>query len=109
VHKIPLFGKNIKRGDFVLIKLLNHNIEKLIQILQKSNLQDISMFMGNRKRMLFSNFFAGIFRGMGFSIGFTLVTAIVIIILQRIVLLNIPIIGEYLNDIIAILEMSQQK
>jgi len=92
-----------------LLKLLNHNIEKLIEMMQKSQIREISMFLGSKKRMFFSNFFAGIFRGIGFSIGFTIITAIVIIILQKIVLLNIPVIGEYLNDIIQILEMSQQK
>lgn len=92
-----------------MLKLLNKNIEKLIEMLQKSNLEDIAMFLGSKKRMFFSNFFAGIFRGIGFSIGFTIVTAIVIIILQKIVLLNIPVIGEYLSDIVEILEMSQQK
>jgi len=92
-----------------LIELINKNIEKLIEIMQKSQIREISMFLGSKKRMFFSNFFAGIFRGIGFSIGFTIITAIVIIILQKIVLLNIPVIGEYLNDIIQILEMSQQK
>ena len=85
---------------FFLIELLNKNIEKLIDIMQKSNLKDIAMFLGSKKRMFFSNFFAGVLRGIGFSIGFTIITGIVIIVLQKIVLLNIPIIGEYINDII---------
>jgi len=91
-----------------LLELLNKNIERLIEMMQKSQLHDIAMFLGSKKRMFFSNFFAGIFRGIGFSIGFTIITAIVIIILQKIVLLNIPVIGEYINDVIAILEASQR-
>lgn len=91
----------------ILLKILNDNIEKLIDMLQKSNLEDIAMFLGSKKKMFFSNFFAGIFRGIGFSIGFTIITAIVIIILQKIVLLNIPVIGEYLRDIVDFLKMSQ--
>lgn len=91
-----------------MLKILNDNIEKLIEMMQKSNLEDISLFLGSKKRMFFSNFFAGIFRGIGFSIGFTIVTAIVIIILQKIVLLNIPVIGEYIGDIVDLLKMSQR-
>ena len=91
-----------------MLKILNDNIEKLIEMMQKSNLEDISLFLGSKKRMFFSNFFAGIFRGIGFSIGFTIVTAIVIIILQKIVLLNIPVIGEYIGDIVDFLKMSQR-
>ena len=47
---------------------------------------------------------AGIFRGVGIGIGFTIITAILIIILQKIVMLNIPIIGEYISDIIEIVK-----
>ena len=93
---------------FILLKLLNKNIERLIEMMQKAQLHDIAMFLGSKKRMFFSNFFAGIFRGIGFSIGFTIITAIVIIVLQKIVLLNIPVIGDYINDVIAILEASQR-
>lgn len=91
-----------------MLKLLNKNIERLIEMMQKAQLHDIAMFLGSKKRMFFSNFFAGIFRGIGFSIGFTIITAIVIIVLQKIVLLNIPVIGDYINDVIAILEASQR-
>lgn len=91
-----------------MLKLLNKNIERLIEMMQKAQLHDIAMFLGSKKRMFFSNFLAGIFRGIGFSIGFTIITAIVIIVLQKIVLLNIPVIGDYINDVIAILEASQR-
>lgn len=108
MYKTLIIGKKYRKGVFfTLLKILNDNIEKLIEMMQKSNLEDIAMFLGSKKRMFFSNFFAGIARGIGFSIGFTIVTAIVIIILQKIVLLNIPVIGEYLNDVVDFLEKSK--
>lgn len=108
-YKTPFFGKNIKKECLILLKKLNENIENLTSMMQKSNLEDISMFLGSKKRMFFSNLFAGIFRGIGFGIGFTIITAVVIIILQKVILLNIPVIGDYLRDIVEILQISQHK
>ena len=50
---------------------------------------------------------AGIFRGIGIGIGVTIITAILVSVLQKIVMLNIPIIGKYVSDIIAIVEKSK--
>ena len=41
---------------------------------------------------------------MGIGIGVTIITAILIILLQKIVTLNIPVIGEYIADIVEIVE-----
>ena len=57
--------------------------------------------------MLKRNLIAGIFRGIGIGIGVTVITAILIILLQRIVALNIPIIGEYITDIVDIVQKSR--
>ena len=57
--------------------------------------------------MIIRNLIAGIFRGIGIGIGVTVITAILIYILQKIVMLNIPIIGEYISDIVEIVERSR--
>ena len=57
--------------------------------------------------MIIRNLIAGIFRGIGIGIGVTVITAILIYILQKIVTLNIPIIGEYISDIVEIVERSR--
>ncbi len=62
-------GKKIPQREcfLFLLKILNDSIEKLIDMLQKSNLEDIAMFLGKVKReCFFSNFFAGIARGTRF-------------------------------------------
>ena len=46
----------------------------------------------------------GIAKGIGIGIGFTILTAILLIVLQKIVTLNIPIIGDYIADIVKIVE-----
>ena len=49
----------------------------------------------------------GIAKGIGIGIGFTVLTAILLIILQKIVTLNIPVIGDYIADIVEIVQNSR--
>ena len=91
--------KKIKKLEKMIIEL-NNNIAR-------NNLIDFSEILGNWKILLKRNLIAGIFKGIGIGIGFTIITAIIVYILQRIVRLNIPIIGEYISDIVDIVEKSR--
>ena len=96
-----MFIKNKK------INLLEKSIEQLNKIMQEGNFVELSYLLGNKKEMFIRNFFAGISRGVGIGIGVTIITAILVIILQKIVTFNIPIIGEYIADIVAIVQKSR--
>ena len=63
--------------------------------------------MGNKKQILVRNFLAGISKGVGIGIGFTIITAILILVLQQVVKLNIPIIGQFVADIMDIVEQTK--
>ena len=89
------------------IELLNASINNLIETFQKSNIEEWSYIFGSKKEIIKRNLLAGIFRGVGIGIGVTIITAILIILLQRIVALNIPIIGEYIADIVEIVQKSR--
>ena len=88
-------------------KILEKAIEKLNNTLQEGNISELAMLLGNKKEMLKRNLIAGIFRGVGIGIGVTIITAILIIFLQKIVALNIPVIGEYITDIVDIVQRSR--
>ena len=89
------------------IKVLNTSINNLIETFQKSNIEEWTYIFGSKKEIIKRNFIAGIFRGVGIGIGVTIITAILVIILQKIVTLNIPIIGEYIADIVEIVQRSR--
>jgi len=48
------------------------------------------------------NFLGGIFRGLGFAVGMTVLAALVLYILQWLVLLNLPIIGDFIAELVRI-------
>ena len=89
------------------VNILNNSIEKLNDTLQKGNIEDLTYILGSKKEIIIRNFLAGIFRGVGIGIGVTIITAILIIILNKIVALNIPLIGKYVSDIVEIVEKSK--
>lgn len=76
-------------------------------MLQDMNIHDSLYILGSKKEIIKRNLLAGIARGIGGGIGFTIITAVIIYFLQKIVRLNIPIIGEYIKDIIDLVQRTQ--
>ncbi len=102
----------IKGGFFMWLKkkkanILEKSIENLSNTLQEGNLIEWSYLLGNKKEIIKRNLLAGIFRGVGIGIGVTIITAMLVMLLQKIVTLNIPVIGEYIADIVEIVERSR--
>ena len=87
--------------------LLLKQIDRLNRSLLESNILDIAQLLGNRKKLLITNLIAGVSRGIGIGIGVTIITALLILLLRKIVSLNIPIIGEYIADIVEIVQKSR--
>lgn len=90
------------------LDLIYEKIDELNQVWLKNNLLDLSEILGNRKELIKRNLISGIFKGIGIGIGVTLITAIIVYLLQKIVKLNIPVIGEYVTDIIEIVERNRR-
>lgn len=85
-------------------KGLKKQIEDLNNKLENIKLNEYVLLMNDTKKLLWKNFISGVSKGIGSAIGFTILGAIVLIILRKIVLLNIPVIGRYLKDILDIVE-----
>ena len=85
-------------------KRIEKKIDRINNLLIKSNIIEISYLLGNKKEILKRNLIAGISRGVGIGIGISLITALIVFLLRRLIMLNIPIIGEYIADIVSIVE-----
>lgn len=91
----------------MFFKKLNEKIDKISKNLEKANIIEFSYIMGNKKEILKRNLIAGISRGVGIGIGITVVTAIIVYLLRKLIMLNIPVIGDYIADIVEIVEKSK--
>ena len=88
-------------------KLLLKNLEQLNFALSRNRVLELTELLGNKKQLLFRNLLSGMAKGIGIGIGFTILTAILLIMLQKIGTLNIPVIGDYIADIVEIVESKQ--
>lgn len=83
----------------------NHNdpkqaqAELLLQRLDNAGLTEYVKLSQKTGKILWLNFLSGIARGLGFSIGATLVLAVVYKILARIISMNIPYLTELLQQV----------
>lgn len=91
----------------MFLRKINKKIDKINKMLEKSNIIELSYIIGNKKEILKRNLIAGISRGVGIGIGVTIITAIIIYFLQKLIKLNIPVIGDYIADIVEIVERSR--
>ncbi len=88
----------------MFLRKLDKDIEKLNKTIESLNINEIIYILGDKKKMFLRNILAGIGRGIGIGIGVTLITAFIIYFLQKIVTLNIPLIGNFITDIVDIVE-----
>lgn len=89
------------------INILEKAIENLSKTLQEGNYIEWAYLLGSKKEIIKRNILAGIARGVGIGIGVTIITAMLVMLLQKIVTLNIPVIGEYIADIVEIVDKSR--
>lgn len=96
------------RNDEVLLERLNQRAAKLIQEFEKFNIAEYLVLLNNPRRFFWVNFLGGLARGLGVALGATVVAAILLSILQRVVVLNLPIIGDYIAEIVRIVQNQLQ-
>ena len=82
--------------------LIKRYLERLILIIERSRIRDYMMLTDSKTRLFLINFVAGLGKGFGQAIGFTLLAGIVFFILASWV--DLPIIGKYIANLINIVE-----
>ena len=74
-------------------------IRRLIHVLERANIEEYMRYSASWRRQLRVNFMGGLARGFGMAVGFTILGALMVMLLSRLVELNIPIIGNALAQI----------
>ena len=75
-------------------------LRKQIDRLERMNFEEYMLYITDTRRFLWRNFTAGIARGLGGAVGFTILGAIVAAVLSRLTLENVPLIGGFLAEIV---------
>jgi len=72
--------------------------------LEAANFSGYVDLLQRPKRMIVQNFVSGLARGVGIGLGFTLLAAAFVIVFTKLSLLNLPVIGGYIADIVRIVQ-----
>lgn len=98
---------NDKKSKKDIEEQLLEKLESLNYTLNKNRVLDLIELTGNTKKYFIRNFLSGITKGIGAGIGFSIITALIIYLLQKIIKLNIPVISQYISDIIEIVKKTR--
>lgn len=87
-----------------LLHSLNRKMEEMVTTMHKIGVAEYVEMLRHPWRLFWINFWSGVARGLGMAIGFTLLAALVLYLLQHIILLNVPLIGNFIADIVEIVQ-----
>lgn len=83
---------------------LAKKLDEIAIAIEKMGIAEYVDMLHNPRRLLIINFWSGVIRGFGMAIGFTFLAALIIYLLQKIVVLNTPLIGRFIADIVYIVQ-----
>lgn len=83
---------------------VRYKLRELIENMERLHLTEYMRYMNDWRRVLFVNFLAGLARGFGFAVGFTLLGAAVVVFIQRIALRSLPWMSEFFEQVLSLLE-----
>jgi len=96
--------ENARKADF-----LSAQIDKLARHMEAMNIAEYVELLQRPGRLLFINFLAGLARGLGIALGATLIFALTLEVMRRLIVLNIPGIGGFVAEVVRIVEQTNGK
>ncbi|HHZ17398.1 MAG TPA: DUF5665 domain-containing protein [Peptococcaceae bacterium] len=88
---------------------LVERLKDLALVMEKMKLAEYVEYMNDPKRMLLTNFLAGIARGLGMAVGFTILGALLLYLLKQLVMLNLPLISSFIAQIVEMVNENMQQ
>ena len=78
--------------------------EEMAKRMELLHLDAFLRYVQDWRKRLFFDFLSGIARGVGFSIGFTVLSALLLYLLRNAALSNLPVIGRFVAELVRIVE-----
>ncbi|HBC92070.1 MAG TPA: hypothetical protein DCZ10_03980 [Pelotomaculum sp.] len=92
-------------GEMSHLKSLEERIAVLAVSMEKMKLAEYVKLLDNPWRLMYVNFIAGLARGVGIAVGFTILGAVLLYFLRKLVVLNLPWIGGIVAEIVRMVQL----
>ena len=86
--------------DEMYLHRLERITEELTRTMEKTRIAEYVQYLERPWRLIWTNFLIGIARGLGSTIGLAIVIGLLIFFLQNLLMLNLPIISDFIADFI---------
>ena len=86
------------------VERLIARLEEAVRALDKAGIAEWVELFRHPRRLLYLNFLAGVVRGFGIAVGFTVMSAVFVIFLGYVARLNLPVIGRFIADVARIVQ-----
>ncbi|MCF8010735.1 MAG: DUF5665 domain-containing protein [Clostridiales bacterium] len=90
------------------LNALEKRLEQISQNMERMNLTEYIRLLESPWKLLYINFISGLARGLGIAVGFAILGAVVILLLQKIVKLNLPLISEFIANLVELVRLQLQ-
>lgn len=91
-----------------VIHSLAEKVENLSVSMEKMRLAEYLDLLERPRRLLWINFLMGMARGFGMAVGFTILAALIFWALQRLAVLNLPLISDFIAEIVRLVQVELQ-
>ena len=95
----------IYEGQQEEIKDVRSRIEYLATIVHGSQFTEYLDLISDTRKLIILNFIMGLIRGLGMAIGFTILGAIVFYLLKQVIVLNLPVISDFIANIVRLVQL----
>ena len=85
-------------------RLMAKRMEEHLRALERPQLAEYLRYVQDTRRLMRTQFVSGLFRGMGMAVGFTILGAVLVMLLQALAQRNLPVIGDFLAQLVAIVQ-----
>ncbi|MBQ7849084.1 MAG: hypothetical protein IJ343_05120 [Clostridia bacterium] len=83
---------------------LTQKLDDHVMRLERLRLPEYIRYLEDKKRFYLMQLLGGVVRGLGTAIGFTILGAVLVWLLQDLAQRNLPVIGDFLADIVSLVQ-----
>ncbi|MGQ9497249.1 MAG: DUF5665 domain-containing protein [Desulfotomaculales bacterium] len=73
--------------------------------MEKMKLAEYVSLLERPYRLLYINFLTGIARGLGIAVGFTILGAVILYVLQKLVMMHLPGISSFIATVVRLVQL----
>ncbi|REK77836.1 hypothetical protein DX130_04230 [Paenibacillus paeoniae] len=84
---------------------LDRRMQHIATEMERTHIAEYVDLLNRPISLIWRNLLSGVARGVGIAIGFTFFAATILYVLQILGALNLPIIGDYIADIVRIVQI----